>query len=164
PCMVVTAVSASSESEHPLPPTTFTRAEAGRALNLGQLEAIQAETVLYEAQLARAKALSELQRNGYDRPFDQPFNPAPPSQDNTLNPDIKSASKDHIPPQIIEITGIRGVKNGYSAVLVLNNGNVVTVETGHRIPGTGFVVKRININEVVVSGKNKSLLSLSFTG
>nr|ULG14654.1 hypothetical protein 143p2_00047 [Serratia proteamaculans] len=48
-------------------PTTFTRTEAGRALNLGQLEAIQAETVLYEAQLARAKALNELQKNGYDR-------------------------------------------------------------------------------------------------
>lgn len=63
-------------------PTTFTRTEAGRALNLGQLEAIQAETVLYEAQLARAKALNELQKNGYDRALDQPFNPAPPSQDN----------------------------------------------------------------------------------
>ena len=50
-------------------PTTFTRTEAGRALNLGQLEAIQAETVLYEAQLARAKALNELQRTATTAPW-----------------------------------------------------------------------------------------------
>ncbi len=73
-------------------PTTFARAEAGLALNLGQLEVIQAETVLYELQLARAKALNELQKNGYDRALDQPFNPAPPSQDNKS--EVKGAVQD----------------------------------------------------------------------
>lgn len=141
-------------------PTAFTRVEAGRALNLGQLESIQAETVLYEAQLARAKALNELQKNGYDRALDQPFNPAPPSQDNK-KVEVKGATPDAIPPQVVEITG---TGNGYLAVLSLSNGNQVTVQTGNRIPGTDYVVKRITINEVVVSGNNQSSMSLSFAG
>ncbi|HBE9154530.1 MULTISPECIES: type IV pilus biogenesis protein PilP [Serratia] len=140
-------------------PTTFTRTEAGRALNLGQLEAIQAETVLYEAQLARAKALNELQKNGYDRALDQPFNPAPPSQDNKA--EVKGATQDAVPPQIVEITG---TGKGFTAVLALSNGNQVTVQSGNRIPGTEYVVKRINLNEVVVAGKNQTLVSLSFAG
>lgn len=140
-------------------PTTFTRAEAERALNLGQLEAIQAETVLYEFQLTRAKALNELQKNGYDRALDQPFNPAPPSQDNKT--EVKGAVQDAVPPQIVEITG---TGKGFTAVLALSNGNQVTVQPGDRIPGTEYVVKRINLNEVVVSGKNPTLVSLSFTG
>lgn len=141
--------------------TTFTRTEAGRALNLGQLEAIQAETVLYEAQLARAKALNELQKNGYDRPLDQPFNPVPPSQDNKV--EVKGAAQDAVPPQIVEITGT-GTGNGFTAVLALSNGNQVTVQSGNRIPGTEYVVKRITLNEVVVAGKNQTLVSLSFAG
>lgn len=137
--------------------TAFTRVEAGRSLNLGQLESIQAETVLYEAQLARAKALNELQKNGYDRGLDQPFNPAPPSLDGKA--DVKGIAQDTPPPQVVEITG---AGNGYLAVLSLSNGNQVTVQTGNRIPGTDFVVKRITLNEVVVSGNNQSLMSLSF--
>lgn len=140
----------------PFPPM-FTQVEAGRALNLGQLEAIQAETVLYEAQLARAKALNELQKNGYDRSLDQPFNPSPPAQDNKA--DVNGVPQDAVPPKVVEITG---TKSGYLAVLSLNNGNQITVQTGNRIPGTEYVVKRINLNEVVVSGKNQSLMSLSF--
>lgn len=156
------APSPESAPEHAEPvdipqPTTFTRAEAGRALNLGQLESIQAETVLYEAQLARAKALNELQKNGYDRALDQPFNPAPPSLDGKT--DVKGTTQDAVPPQIVEITG---TGNGYLAVLSLSNGNQVTVQTGNRIPGTDYVVKRITLNEVVVSGNNQSLMSLSF--
>lgn len=140
-------------------PTTFTRVEAGRALNLGQLESIQAETVLYEAQLARAKALNELQKNGYERALDQPFNPAPPSLDGKT--DVKGAAQNVVPPQIVEITG---AGSSYQAVLSLSNGNQVTVQTGNRIPGTDFIVKRITLNEVVVSGNNQSLMSLSFAG
>lgn len=142
-----------------MPPTTFTLAEAGRALNLGQLESIQAETVLYEAQLARAKALHELQKNGYDRSLEQPFNPTSPAQDNKT--EVNGAAQDVIPPQIVEITG-NGT--GYLAVLTLSNGNQVTVQTGNRIPGTDYVIKRITFNEVVVSAKNQSLVSLSFAG
>ncbi|WP_432324102.1 type IV pilus biogenesis protein PilP [Yersinia enterocolitica] len=143
-----------------LPSTTFTRSEAARALNLGQLEAIQAETVLFEAQLARAKALNELNKNGYDRSVDQPFNPAPPSQDNTKH-EVKGAAQEAIPPQVIEISGD---SKGFSALLALSNGNQVSVQTGSRIPGTDFVVKRITLNEVVVSMSNQSLISLSFSG
>ncbi|WP_139102345.1 type IV pilus biogenesis protein PilP, partial [Serratia sp. 14-2641] len=53
---------------------------------------------------------------------------------------------------------------GFTAVLALSNGNQVTVQSGDRIPGTEYVVKRINLNEVVVSGKSPTLVSLSFAG
>lgn len=146
-------------SAPPVSQTTFTRAEAGRALDLGQLEAIQAETVLYEAQLARAKALSELQKNGVDRSLAQPFNPAPPSQDG--HSEVTGATQEAGPPQILEITGN---SKGFMAVLLMSNGNQVTVQTGNQVPGTDFVVKRITLNEVVVTGKNTALLSLAFAG
>ncbi|MCW7763429.1 type IV pilus biogenesis protein PilP [Photorhabdus luminescens] len=140
--------------------TTFNRAETGRALNLGQLESIQAETVLYEAQLARAKALNELQKNGYDRSFDLPFNPVPPVQDSN-QADIKGAAQDTALPQVIEITG-RG--KDFTALLTLSSGNQVTIRTGSRIPGTDYVVQRISINEVIITAPNRSLTSLSFAG
>lgn len=154
-----TGVPAPASSDIP-PPTVFTRTEAGRALNLGQLESIQAETVLYEAQLARAKALNELQKNGYDRSLDQPFNPAPPSQDNSKK-EVKGATKDAVLPHVIEITGNGKV---FTALLALGNGNQVTVLVGQRIPGTDFVVKHVSINDVVVTGADQSLVSLSFAG
>lgn len=140
--------------------TTFSRTEAGRALNLGQLESIQAETVLYEAQLAWAKALNELQKNGYDRSFDLPFNPVPPIQDSNQT-DIKGAAQDTALPQVIEITG-RG--KDFTALLTLSNGNQVTIRAGSRIPGTDYVVQRISINEVIITAPNRSLTSLSFAG
>ena len=60
---------------------------------------------------------------------------------------------------MVEITGSG---NGFSAVLVLSNGNRVPVQNGSRVPGTEYTVKRVGFNEVVVSGKNNTLLSLSF--
>ncbi|ELN3120752.1 type IV pilus biogenesis protein PilP, partial [Escherichia coli] len=59
---------------------------------------------------------------------------------------------------------ITGTGKGFTAVLALINGNQVTVQSGNRIPGTEYVVKRINLNEVVVAGKNQTLVSLSFAG
>ncbi len=143
-----------------IPPTTFTQSEQASALNLGVLESIQSETVLYEAQLARVKALSELQKNGYDRSLAQPFNPAPPAQDNS-KAEVKGSAKTFIPPQVIEISGSG---KGFSALLSLSNGNQVTVQTGNRIPGTDFVVKKISLDEVVVSSPEQPLVSLSFAG
>ncbi len=138
--------------------TTFKRTEAGRALNLGQLESIQAETVLYGAQLARAKALSELQKNGYDSSSELLFSPVSSIQDSDQT-DIKGATQETTLPQVIEISG-RG-KN-FTALLTLNNGNQVTIQTGSQIPGTDYVVRRISINEVIIAAPNKSLISLSF--
>lgn len=141
-------------------PTTFTQNEQASALNLGVLESIQSETVLYEAQLARVKALSELQKNGYDRSLTQPFNPAPPSQDNNKT-EVKGTTQTGSPPQVVEIAG---TGKGYTALLSLSNGNQVSVQTGNRIPGTDFVVKKISLDEVVVSSPDQALVSLSFAG
>ncbi|MEB7891670.1 type IV pilus biogenesis protein PilP [Hafnia alvei] len=66
--------------------------------------------------------------------------------------------QDTTPPQIVEITGDG---TGYLAILMLSNGNQVSVQTGNRIPGTEYVVKRVTLNEVVVADKNQSLMSLS---
>lgn len=143
----------------PQPPAPLTRIREERALDLGQLESIQAETVLYEAQLARVKALSELQKNGADRSLAQPLNVAPPPQEG--HTEVTGATRDDGPPQILEITGNR---HAFTAVLLFGNGNQVTVQTGNRVPGTDYVVKRISLNEVVVTGKNTALVSLAFAG
>jgi type IV pilus biogenesis protein PilP len=139
--------------------TVFAQKEAVRALNLGQIEAIQAETVLYEFQMARVKALNELNKNGYDGLLDQPFNPAPPAQDSKTT--VKGTAQEATPPQVVEISGDG---KEYTALLALSNGNQVSVQNGNQIPGTDYVVKRITISEVVVSGPKQSLLSLSFAG
>ncbi|HID3656875.1 TPA: type IV pilus biogenesis protein PilP [Serratia marcescens] len=137
--------------------TAFAQREAGRALNLGELEAIQAETVLFEAQLARAKAFSELQKNGYDRSLDRPFNPAPPAQDTH---ETKGAVDDMPPPKIVQITGMG---KRFTALLMLSNGNQVTVQPGNHIPGSDYVVKSVTLNDVIVM-KGQRTLSLAFSG
>lgn len=142
-------------------PVVGPRIQNSYALHLEHLETIQAETVLYEAQLARAKALNELQKNGYDHTLEPPFNPAPSSQDDKTEIKGTGMIQNTALPQILEITG---AGSGYLAVLSLFNGNQITVQAGQRIPGTDYVVKRITLNEVVISGKNQSLISLSFAG
>lgn len=149
-------------SDLPLPvpqPLTVMHDNAGQPLNLGSLEVIQAETVLFEAQLARARALGELQKSGYDTVVDRPFNPAPPTGNDA--PAIKGAAADTTPPQVIEIAGEGGA---LTALLVLGNGNQVRVQTGSRVPGTDYRVKRISISEVVVTSPAHALLSLTFAG
>lgn len=141
-------------------PTAFIHSKASHGLNLGQLESIQAETVLYEAQLARAKALNELQKNGYDHSLDHSFNPIQPAQKNRKS-EVKATTSDFAPPLVIEIVG-NG--KGYTALLSLSNGNQHSVQAGTRIPGTDYTVKNINLNEVVVTGPEESSISLSFAG
>lgn len=158
-CVLAENVDSKPEVKSSLPLTTFSQNEASRALNIGKLEEIQAGTVLYEAQLAMARALNELHKNGFDGTLERPFNPAPPSQDTQKL--IKVTEEYSSPPQVVEITGSG---NGFSAVLVLSNGNRVPVQNGSRVPGTEYTVKRVGFNEVVVSGKNNTLLSLSFAG
>lgn len=146
----------------PLPvphPLTVLHDSAGQPLNLGTLEVIQAETVLFEAQLARARALGELQKKGYDTLAGSPFNPAQPAGNDA--PAVKGAAADAAPPQVVEIAGSG---TALSALLVLSNGNQVHVQTGSRVPGTDYVVKRISISEVVVSSSSHALLSLTFAG
>lgn len=125
----------------------------------GRLEDIQAKTMLYEAQLAQARALNELQKNGYDAVLGAPFNPQPAAQAKD-GADARAAEESKALPQIVEISGGQQL----SATLVLDSGNQVRVQAGSRIPGTAWTVARISFGEVTVSSAAGGLVSLAFAG
>lgn len=139
-------------------PVKILRSTTGQPLNMGSLEVIQSETVLFEAQVSRARALDELQKSGSEATASLPFNPAPPADG---NPQAIKGTTDNTPPEVIEISG-QGTS--LSALLSLSNGNQVYVRTGGRVPGTDYTVSKITLDEVVLSARDKSLLSLSFSG
>lgn len=127
--------------------------------SMGRLEDIQAKTLLYEAQLAQAKALNELQKNGYDAVLGAPFNPQPaaPAKDSAT---AKPAQESRALPLIVEISGGQQL----SATLQLDGGNQVRVQAGSRIPGTAWTVSKITFSEVTVSSPDKGFVSLAFAG
>ncbi|MFS7253245.1 type IV pilus biogenesis protein PilP [Rahnella rivi] len=127
--------------------------------SFGRLEDIQAKTMLYEAQLAQAKAFNELQKNGYDAGTGGPFNPQPaaPVKESA---DAKPAQESKALPLIVEISG----QQQLSATLQLDGGNQVRVQAGSRIPGTAWTVAKITFTEVTVSSAVGGLVSLSFAG
>lgn len=127
--------------------------------SFGRLEDIQTKTVLYEFQLAQAKALNELQKNGYDAVLGGPFNPQPatPTKDSAA---AKPAEESRALPLIVEISGGQQL----SATLQLDGGNQVRVQAGSRIPGTAWTVAKITFGEVTVSSPDKGLVSLAFAG
>lgn len=127
--------------------------------SMGRLEDIQPKTLLYEAQLAQAKALNELQKNGYDAVLGVPFNPQPaaPTKDSAT---AKPAQDSRMLPLIVEISGGQQL----SAMLQLEGGNQVRVQAGSRIPGTAWTVSKITFSEVTVSSPEKGFVSLSFAG
>lgn len=143
----------------PAPPAIVTAASDVSDNSHGRLEDIQAKTLLYEAQLAQAKAFNELQKNGYDAVLGAPFNPRPaaPVKDNA---DAKPAQENKAPPLIVEISGGQQL----SATLRLEGGNEVRVQAGSRIPGTGWTVTKITFSEVTVSSTGGGLVSLAFAG
>ena len=127
--------------------------------SMGRLEDIQAKTLLYEAQLAQAKALNELQKNGYDAVLGAPFNPQPaaPAKDSAT---AKPAQESRALPLIVEISGGQQL----SATLQLDGGHQVRVQAGSRIPGTAWTVSKITFSEVTVSSPDKGFVSLAFAG
>ncbi|XXN66798.1 type IV pilus biogenesis protein PilP (plasmid) [Enterobacter ludwigii] len=148
-----------SPSGHAPAATVVVTDTGGRDNSMGRLEDIQAKTLLYEAQLAQAKAFNELQKNGYDAVLGGPFNPQPaaPVKDNA---DAKPAQESKAPPLIVEISGGQQL----SATLRLDGGNEVRVQAGSRIPGTGWTVTKITFSEVTVSSAGGGLVSLAFAG
>lgn len=138
---------------------TESQTETGiRDNSMGRLEDIQAKTLLYEAQLAQARALNELQKNGYDAVLGAPFNPKPaaPVSDKA---EAKPAQESKALPLIVEISGGQQL----SATLQLD-GNQIRVQAGSRIPGTAWTVKKITFSEVTVSSPDEGLVSLAFAG
>jgi len=130
-----------------------------RDTSFGRLEDIQAKTLLYEAQLAQAKAFNELQKNGYDAGTGAPFNPQPaaPVKESA---EAKPAQESKALPLVVEISGGQQLW----ATLQLDGGNQMRVQAGSRIPGTAWTVVKITFTEVTVSSGSGGLVSLSFAG
>lgn len=120
---------------------------------LGRLEQIQAETVLYEAQVARSKALKSLQESdGY---VSVPVT-IPGEIGNSTT--VKKANSNVLP----SIAEIFGKNKDLLARISLQDGSVAEVRKNQRVPGTPFTVKRITVNEVIVTDSSGTTYSLSF--
>lgn len=160
PALLLAGSSAEAAPAPPPAPTAIVTAAPDAPDNShGRLEDIQAKTLLYEAQLAQAKAFNELQKNGYDALLGVPFNPQPvaPSKDSSA---AKPAQESRALPLIVEISGGQQL----SATLQLDGANQIRVQAGSRIPGTAWTVSKITFSEVTVSSPDKGLVSLAFAG
>lgn len=157
--LLAQAAPATDLAEIPPPSPTLRLADT---LNLAQLERIQGETLLFEAQVARAKARMSLQQNNGDdvalpSPLTQTLlSPAPGVA--AANPDIQPARK--ALPRIIEIAGSG---KALRSRLALQDGTSVEVSTGQRIPGTGDIVKLISAQEVQILNAAGEVHTLAFT-
>jgi len=126
-------------------------------LNLEKLEQLQAETLLYEAQLNRDKALRELLTTPPDATTvaspgttgPAPAKPATEPRQDT--PDVL--------PRVREITGA-GAQ--LTALLRLADNSLVQVSPGSRIPGTPLTVKSLSARGVQVTDQENREQTLPF--
>lgn len=117
--------------------------KAKRDFTLRQLEEIQAETVIVEAQVLRAKAIKSLGENGA-----VPVTGSTTIPVNAASPGV-SASANNTLPQINEIYG---GSQRLIARLQLNDGSYAELTEGQNIPGTQLKITSISAREVRVSG------------
>lgn len=132
---------------------------APSTLNLGVLEVIQADTVLAEARLAKARAESELRKNGFDN--DSRAFLADESLTKNTAPRHNS-SADASLPQVVEISGTG--KKLSATLLTLASGVYITVYEGSEIAGSDFRVKSIRLSGVDIESPTKGLFTLAFSG
>ncbi|HIB5850637.1 TPA: type IV pilus biogenesis protein PilP [Escherichia coli] len=112
------------------------------SLKLLQIELIQAETVLYEVQVAREKALNELRTLG-ENITDTDI------AGNKGNEDILAIKE---PPvsSLPKVKEIYGIHPHLMARITLTSGTAIDVRAGQRIPGTPFQVLQISPDNVVL--------------
>lgn len=147
--ILLALVSISAESSLPsttLPSPVMTGTEvsppaipmgSGR-IDVEKLEAIQAETILFEAQALRAKA--EIAASG---------GVEPPSA-------VAGVSNDPALPRISEIAG----GNQLSAQLIMPGNAEIQVFTGQTIAATDMTVSKITAQSVIVTRADGSTVSL----
>ncbi|HAF4865893.1 TPA: type IV pilus biogenesis protein PilP [Salmonella enterica] len=128
-------------------------------MTLEKLEQLQTETLLYEAQLNRDKALRELLTTPDATTAPQATVPA---QSAKTTPDKDDSAQEDTPlPRVRSISG-----NGtqLAALLRLADGSLVQVQSGQHIPGTTVTVNAITARNVRVytPGKNNSEQILPF--
>jgi len=128
--------------------------------NVINMEDIQAQTMLYQAQLLRDKALVELQKLGSDGDS-HTLASAPLPYDTSASQSAAPAApaKDDTPPLVIQITGSGKT---VSALIRTSGGNQLMVQAGNAIPGTNLKVEKITFDTVTVSRPGKQPWILAF--
>lgn len=127
--------------------------------NVINMEDIQAQTMLYKAQLLRDKALTELQKLSSDGDS-RVMASAPLPYDTSATQSAPAAPvRDELPPQVIQITGSGKT---LSALIRLSGGNQLMVQAGNTLPGTRLKVEKITFDSVTVSRPDKQPWTLAF--
>lgn len=155
-------ITRSAPIDKPAPPAPL-HENSGNTLNLARLERIQADTLLFEAQVARAKALLSLQQNnGYDASL-----PAPLSQSLVVpaSGGVPGTTLPALPTQVVlpRVVEIAGSGKHLRTRLALADGTAVELSTGQRVPGTNNTVKNITAQEVQVTTSAGETHTLAFT-
>jgi type IV pilus biogenesis protein PilP len=141
-----------------------TNERPGNTLNLEKIERIQDETVMFEFQAARAKALQSLQQNnGYDASLPSSLTQtlvAPATTAGLPGTTLSALPAQTALPRVVEIAG--SGKN-LRTRLALSDGTAVELSAGQRIPGTGNTVKTITAQEVQITTSDGEIHTLAFT-
>ncbi|WP_048797378.1 MULTISPECIES: type IV pilus biogenesis protein PilP [Serratia] len=118
--------------------------DEGKDFTLRRLEKIQAETVIVEAQVARAKALKSLEDSGSS-------GSVPDVTTGTAAVAVNvSQMKSKVTP-LPQINEIYGAGNRLIARLALGDGSYAELTTGQQVPGTQLKITSISAREVRVS-------------
>lgn len=116
----------------------------GKNITLSRLERIQAETMIIEAQVARAKALKSLEDSGSSGNM-----PDVTTSTAAVPINVSQAQSKTTPlPQIKEIYG---AGSRLIARLVLGDGSYTELNVGQQVPGTRLKITSISAREVRVS-------------
>jgi type IV pilus biogenesis protein PilP len=127
-----------------------------RDFTLRRLEKIQTETVIVEAQVARAKALKSLEDNGSSANL--------PEVSDGMAAVAVHVSAPRNARGLPRISEIYGAGSRLIARLALNEGSQAEFTVGQHIPGTQLRVTRISAREVQVSALDgSSVQALNFT-
>lgn len=141
----------------PAPPDVKTVVPPSTGGTVAHMEDIQAQTLLYKAQLMRDKALAELQKISSNSDS-LPVSGGPLSYDTSASAPVSSA-RDDASPQVIQITGDGKT---FSALIRTNRGSQLMVHAGNTIPGTNLKVDKITFDAVTVSTAGKPPRILAF--
>lgn len=132
---------------------------ATRTWTIHELERIQAETVLYEARAARAKAIMSWQQNGNG--LDAPVPVIREGADNKKSErEVAQVARRDTVPRILEIAGSG---NRLKSRMQMGDGTVVEVASGQRLPGTVFTVEHITATGVRLKADDGSVHSPTFS-
>ncbi|ECI0980084.1 type IV pilus biogenesis protein PilP [Salmonella enterica subsp. enterica serovar Newport] len=143
------------------PPPTGADAGAGTGAGstVAHMEDIQAQTLLYKAQLLRDRALAELQKISSNSDSLTVSGTSLPYDTSAIQSAPAASARDDTPPQVVQITG---EGKTLSALIRTNRGSQLIVHAGNTIPGTNLKVDKITFDAVTVSKAGKTPRILAF--